>query len=238
MRVAIVLVFFLITAVPLFQPTISLPTADIVVDVDSYILWFAGFWIAVFLLDVIRVAQITRPRKERIDGFAAIETGVPHGRYAPLPGGGFVVLLRNSIPLQSWQAIGGMLGLPCAILFILYDLNSHGWVGSSSMTRIGLEIISGMVALLYICLGLPPTRIEVTTDAVTVNRQRLSRAPKHFEGFIGGERLAYKYGTRTTEFGGHWTLQVGHDIAAALNELIREHSTDSEKVHGAGPYKF
>ncbi len=99
----------MVYAVPLWRADFSIPGAGIMFNVNSYVPWFATGWMILFAVDVVRVTRQTRPIKEPVKSFAAIERGVPHRRYTLLPEGGFVVLLRNCIPSQTWQEFGASL---------------------------------------------------------------------------------------------------------------------------------
>jgi hypothetical protein len=215
MRLLVVELLFIASSLPLWRHEFDLST---VVDVDSYVVLAAAFWTIVFTADIARVWLKSRPRKQRIKGFEAVESGVPHGHFIRTGDNSFTVFLRTSeLP---WQGVGQIFIVAVVAPVLMYLIHMMGLMAGSTMMRISIEVFVCLYSVAYLYLASSPTRIEINETAVIVDGRRLSRAPDHFQQFYPGLRLSYTYGNKTVEFGRHWSESEAVDIAKALNELL------------------
>lgn len=156
MRVLVIEILFIASTLPVWRAEFDVTDY---IDLNSYVLYAAAFWILVFTSDILRTWWKSKPRKHRIQGFEAIEPGVPHGRFIQTGEQSFTVFLRTSVP--AFQILQGIMGLSAAVLAVLFLLHNDGWIGGSTVTRISLEIVTGLYALGYSLSAISPSKIEI-----------------------------------------------------------------------------
>jgi hypothetical protein len=138
---------------------------------------------------------------------------VPHARFE-VTDNGFRVRFRR-VPARYAQMIGKL---------------QTGQEGTAAIGGLFALIIVATVGLgVLIRYWLFPTVIEVSSDAVTINRKVFKR--KDFGSFTVAENwemdahqmatLGYTYGLRSFSFGGAWIAQEAEETANALNRLLR-----------------
>jgi hypothetical protein len=140
-------------------------------------------------------------------GYGVADFGVPHCRFEPTAGGGFNVTLRNNY----YSRVGCLFAfLTVPALGILYY-----FFGGASTSF--LVILTVTVAVVFFSFYRAPSRIEVTSDTITINGTRLER--DHFGNFHvhGRQQLGYQHGLRNYWLPGSWTNVEVTEIASALN---------------------
>jgi hypothetical protein len=119
-----------------------------------------------------------------------------------------------------------------------------------------LLILAAVGAGCFFYIKLPPTRIEITPDAVIINGKILNR--QDFGSFsfsiwtfqqktstTNFGVLEYTYGRRTFTFGGLWGEREAVEVASALNDHLRmtpqagnDHNPQPEQLRAARPTDF
>lgn len=173
-------------------------------------------------------------RLGRSGGYEEAETGVPHGKFERTSNG-FKVTIKRSASVGS---TGGFLvllaGSPLFLALFCIDpvnANTVKWQGGEIFAFIAVPVILPLAYWLS-----RPNRIEVTSDAISINKKRFRR--EHFHGFqtfsrIGAasERiLGYMYGNTRHVLPGVWSHLEVEEMAAALNERLRRAGTGPQPV--------
>jgi hypothetical protein len=169
---------------------------------------FSIFWLLFFIVDLIRNRNRSKPikpsRKEQTPYWAA-EKGIPHCRFERTPEG-FKAAINDS------DGVGG------AAMFLMLTVLAVGILSLiyGSTTAL-LVIFTAGSAMAYFCAKRPPTRIEVTRDAVIVDKTYLKKSDFRSFNLSSKTTLGCEYGLRSFGLRGQWKPHEAEEIAAALN---------------------